>query len=61
MLRHAFLAVILLSLATIGTTQEAPIIQPGAPGDSPRELSADEAIEIANTSYSPTTCSSCRT
>jgi uncharacterized protein (DUF305 family) len=53
MLRHAFLAVILLSLATIGTTQEAPIIQPGAPGDSPRELSADEAIEIANTSYSP--------
>jgi uncharacterized protein (DUF305 family) len=53
MLRHAFLAVILLSLATIGMTQEAPIIQPGAPGDSPRELSADEAIEIANTSYSP--------
>ncbi|RLA31169.1 MAG: DUF305 domain-containing protein [Gammaproteobacteria bacterium] len=33
--------------------QEVPIIQPGAPGDSARELSAEEAIEIANTSYSP--------
>jgi uncharacterized protein (DUF305 family) len=32
---------------------QAPIIQPGAPGDSPRELSAEEAIEIADTSYSP--------
>ena len=29
------------------------IIQPGAPGDSARELSAEEAIEIADTSYSP--------
>jgi uncharacterized protein (DUF305 family) len=32
---------------------QAPIIQPGAPGESPRELGADEAIEIANTRYSP--------
>ena len=32
---------------------QAPIIQPGAPGDSARELSAEEAIEIADTSYSP--------
>jgi uncharacterized protein (DUF305 family) len=32
---------------------QAPIIQPGAPGDMSRELSADEAIKIANTSYSP--------
>ena len=32
---------------------QAPIIQPGAPGKPPRELSADEALEIANTSYSP--------
>jgi uncharacterized protein (DUF305 family) len=32
---------------------QAPIIQPGAPGTPARELSADEAIEIADTSYSP--------
>ncbi len=32
---------------------ESPILQPGAPGEPPRELSADEAIAIANTSYSP--------
>jgi uncharacterized protein (DUF305 family) len=32
---------------------DTPIIQPGAPGDASRELRADEAIEIANTSYSP--------
>jgi len=33
--------------------QETPIIQPGAPGESARDLTAEEAIEIANTSYSP--------
>ncbi|MDJ0910795.1 MAG: DUF305 domain-containing protein [Woeseiaceae bacterium] len=32
---------------------QVPIIQPGAPGESARELSADEAIEIAKNSYSP--------
>ncbi|MEQ8859307.1 MAG: DUF305 domain-containing protein [Pseudomonadales bacterium] len=32
---------------------EAPIVQPGAPGEPARELSADEAIEVANTGYSP--------
>ncbi len=32
---------------------QAPIVQPGAPGEPARELSADEAIEIANTGYSP--------
>jgi uncharacterized protein (DUF305 family) len=32
---------------------QARIIQPGAPGQPVRELSAAEAIEIANTSYSP--------
>ncbi len=30
-----------------------PIIQPGAPGEPARELSADQAIEIAESSYSP--------
>lgn len=32
---------------------QALIVQPGAPGEAARELSADEAIEIAETSYSP--------
>ena len=49
----ASLGTILLSYATVGTAQDVPIIQPGAPGDAARELSAEEAIEIANTSYSP--------
>ena len=30
---------------------QAPIVQPGMPGDDTRELSADEAIELADTSY----------
>jgi uncharacterized protein (DUF305 family) len=32
---------------------QAPIIQPGLPGESARELSADQAIEIAESSFSP--------
>ena len=32
---------------------QPPIVQPGAPGEPARELSAEEAIEIADTSYSP--------
>jgi uncharacterized protein (DUF305 family) len=52
LLLQACLGVILLGQATVGMAQ-APIIQPGAPGDSPRELSAEEAIEIAVTSHSP--------
>jgi uncharacterized protein (DUF305 family) len=51
--RGATSVVFLLGYATITMAQEVPIIQPGAPGDSARELSAEEAIEIANTSYSP--------
>ena len=51
-LGSAILGVILLSRAAFATA-EAPIIQPGAPGDPARELSAEEAIVVANTSYSP--------
>ncbi len=43
----------LLLLGHAAMAQEVPIIQPGAPGDSARELSAEEAIKIANTSHSP--------
>ena len=45
--------ILLLGLWTVSMAQDAPIIQPGAPGESARVLSAKEAIEIANTSYSP--------
>ena len=48
-----FLATLLLGKATIGLGQEAPIIHPGAPGEPARELSAEDAIKVANTSYSP--------
>jgi uncharacterized protein (DUF305 family) len=40
-------------MATVGLAQEAPIIQPGAPGETVRALSAEEAIDIAVTSHSP--------
>ena len=42
----------LLTLATEGVAQ-APIVQPGRPGEPALELSADQAIEIAESSYSP--------
>ena len=41
------------SVAIADIAGEAPIIQPGAPGESSRVLTAEEAVEIANTSYSP--------
>ncbi len=43
----------LLFFALSAQAQEAPIVQPGAPGEPSRQLSADEAISIAGTSYSP--------
>ena len=52
LLRCACLGAILLKLAPEVMAQ-APILQPGAPGQPARELSADEAIKIADTSYSP--------
>ncbi len=52
LLRCAVLGAAPLALATAGMAQ-VPIIHPGAPGEPARELSAKEAIEIANTSYSP--------
>ena len=52
LLTRISLSVFLLGQASAGLAQ-VPIIQPGAPGDSVRELSAAEAIEIAVTSHSP--------
>jgi uncharacterized protein (DUF305 family) len=47
-----FSGAVVLALTTAAIAQQAPIIQPGSPGEAPRELSADEAIRIANTGYS---------
>ncbi len=52
LLRCACLGVILMGQTLEGMAQ-APIIKPGPPGDPARELSAEEAIKIANTSHSP--------
>ncbi len=49
----ATLSMLLLSTAAVGLAQEAPIIQPGPPGQAARELSAEQAIDIAVTSHSP--------
>ncbi len=40
-------------LAQAAAAGDVPIVHPGAPGEAPRALSADEAVEIANTGYSP--------
>lgn len=42
-------------LATAGAlaAQEAPILQPGAPGEATKTLSAEEATRLANTAFSP--------
>ena len=47
-------ATLALSGALAGAAlAQAPIIQPGAPGEPARELSAGDATKIAVTSYSP--------
>lgn len=40
-----------LSAASAAHAQEAPIVQPGAPGQQSRDLSAEEAVRIADNSY----------
>ncbi len=47
------LAAFLLGQVPLSMAQEAPIIHPGAPGTPAQELSAEQAIEIADSSYSP--------
>ncbi len=42
-----------LGLLLAAAVTAAPIIQPGAPGEPARELTAEEAVDIADTSYSP--------
>jgi uncharacterized protein (DUF305 family) len=50
--RSACLGLVLMGLANFSMA-DTPIIQPGAPGLEARLLSAEEAIEIAESSYSP--------
>ena len=40
-------------LLAVDSTAQTPIIQPGAPGEAARDLSADQAIEIAASRYTP--------
>jgi uncharacterized protein (DUF305 family) len=40
-------------LAGAGLAQNAPILQPGAPGQATRPINSQEAIRIADTRYSP--------
>ncbi len=47
------LAAGLFSAATGATAQDVPIVQPGAPGEAPRQLSPEEAVRIADTRFSP--------
>jgi uncharacterized protein (DUF305 family) len=51
-LRCTCLFALLAGLPAVVLAQP-PIIQPGAPGEPARELSAEEAIAIADSSYSP--------
>lgn len=47
------LCLIVCSLLSAAAVAQAPIVQPGAPGKQSQELSAEQAVDIAVTSYSP--------
>jgi uncharacterized protein (DUF305 family) len=49
----ASVALTTLIATTPALSQTAPIVQPGSPGDDPKTISAEEAIALADTSYSP--------
>ncbi len=50
---RASVSATLLAIASASMAQDVLIIQPGAPGDAVRELTAEQATEIASSSYSP--------
>ena len=41
----------ILGILSAASVAQAPIVQPGAPGTQSRQLSAEEAINLADTSY----------
>ncbi len=50
---RAALSALLLSAAGLAVAQSVPIVQPGAPGQASRTLSAEEASNLATTTYTP--------
>jgi uncharacterized protein (DUF305 family) len=50
---HLLVSNALLASSAMALAQTVPIIQPGAPGQDSRILSADQAIKLAAASYSP--------
>ncbi len=51
--RARLLACAAAGIATGASAAEPPIVLPGAPGSAPRALTAEEAVKIADTRYSP--------
>ncbi|WP_296722542.1 DUF305 domain-containing protein [Erythrobacter sp.] len=49
----AILSALLLGTSGLALAQNVPIVQPGAPGQSSRTLSAEEATKLAAASYAP--------
>jgi uncharacterized protein (DUF305 family) len=50
---RAVFSVLLLSASGIAFAQSAPIVQPGAPGQASKVLTADQATKLAQASYTP--------
>ena len=50
-LSHTLLPGLALTLIAFPVLSNSPIVQPGAPGELPRELSAEEAVAVADTRY----------
>ncbi|MGB3807991.1 MAG: DUF305 domain-containing protein [Erythrobacter sp.] len=48
---RAALAATLIGTSSLAFAQDAPIVQPGAPGQDSRTLTADEATQLASASY----------
>lgn len=48
-----FVTAMLLGTSSLAFAQSAPIVQPGAPGQSSKTLSAEQATKLASAKYSP--------
>lgn len=69
--RRALALALLASASALGLAEAAraeaarsaspPIVQPGAPGQASRVLSAEEATRLASASFTPRTSPSCST
>jgi len=51
-LSSIILSVVLISASSVALGDDTPIVLPGAPGETPQMINAEDAIKIANTSYS---------